>query len=264
MSRKTLKMGVGGVLLSCALALPAWAEEAPAPRMLYLQVRADVATDGHVVATVDDKLPPALRGAIEKQVGGWRFNPPKKDGVAVTATTWVRVAACLVPDGDNMRLSVGYVTNGPLQPDSVVFAPSVPPNSLMREGIDTTLQVSYAVQPNGRGKLESVAFEDSVPERFRPWFEHSMKQWASGQKFQPERIDGEAVTTHMRTPVRMDLVGTNTSRRELKRREEVERQTQRLSEQLNPACLAAAQPYLANTAVALDSPVSFVGDTSGG
>jgi hypothetical protein len=267
MSRKTWS-GAGLALLSCALMLPAWADDAApsttAPQLLYLQVRADVATDGRIAATADGKLPVVLRAAIEKQVAGWRFHPAVKEGVAVSATTWVRVAACLVPDGENMRLSVGYVANGPMQPDSVVFTPPVPPNALMREGIDTTLQVSYAVQPNGHGKLESVGFEESVPERYRSWFERAMKQWASEQKFQPERIDGEAVVTHMRTPVRMNMAAQSTSRRELKRREEVERQSQRLSDQLNPACVAAAQPYLAETAVALDSPVSFMDAGSGG
>ncbi|MDG2526467.1 hypothetical protein P6166_14010 [Stenotrophomonas sp. HITSZ_GD] len=267
MSRKTWS-GAGLALLSCALALPACADDAAppaaaAPRLLYLQVRADVAPDGHIVATADSKLPTVLRGAIEKQVGGWRFHPPMKEGVAVTATTWVRVAACLVPENGNMRLSVGYVANGPMQPDALIFAPPTPPSSLLREGIDTTLQVSYAVQPNGRGKLESVGFEDSVPERFRPWFERSMKQWASEQKFQPERIDGEAVTTHLQTPVRMNLAAQGDRPQARMRREEADRQARRLSEQLNPACVAAAQPYLVDSTVALDSPVSFVGAGGG-
>lgn len=267
MSRKTWS-GAGLAVVCCALGLPACADEgaspaAAAPQVLYLQVRADVAPDGHIVASADGKLPVVLREAVEKQVGGWRFRPAMKEGVAVTATTWVRVAACLVPDNGNMRLSVGYVANGPLQPEAFSFSPPVPPNSLLQQGIDTTLQVSYAVQPNGRGKLESVGFEDSVPERFRTWFERSMKQWASEQKFQPERIDGQAVTTHLQTPVRMNLAAQSTPRRELKRREEAERQARQLAEQLNPACVAAAQPYLVDSTVALDSPVSFM-DAGGG
>jgi len=243
-------------LLPCMLAGPAAADEtAAAPKVLHLQVRVDIAADGNGVATAEGKVPEALRSVIEKQVDSWKFQPAMRDGLPVAATTWVRVATCMVPDGDKVRVSSGYEGNGPYQSESVAFGTATPPPvALIRKGMATLLHVSYTVQPDGKGAFESVEFDDSVPDAFRPWFEQTMKQLVKAQRYQPERVEGVPVATRMRLPVHMELAAGGASTRSQRA---AMREQQQLSDQLSPACRAAAgqQP---EQAVALDSPVRLL------
>lgn len=238
------------------LSIPAVAEEvpAPAPKVLHLKVRVDIAADGSVSATADDRVPAPLREPIERQVASWHFEPVLREGRPAAATTWVGAMACLVPDGDKLRVSVGYEGHGPGRPLTTQFSPSMPPGSLIRAGINTTLQLFYAVQPDGRGAFERVDFDPSVPEQFRPWFEKTMRQMVKVQRFEPERLDGQAVATRMQMPVQMAMAPANESRLAQLRRRKAEREAQLVRDQLSPACIAAAGGA-PEVPVALDSPV---------
>ena len=230
---------------------------APAPKVLHFRARVDIAADGATRVTADESVPVALRQPIESQVGSWRFEPVLREGRPVSATTWVGALACLVPEGDKLRLSVGYENHGPGRPLTTQFSPSMPPGSLMRAGINTTLQVFYTVQPDGRGAFERVDFDPSVPEQFRPWFDKTMRQMVKVQRFEPERLDGQAVATRMQVPVQMAMAPANESRLTQLRRQRAERDAQLLRDQLSPACVAAAGDA-PEVPVALDSPVRLL------
>lgn len=246
-------------LALCALSIPAFAENAPAPapKVLHVRVRVDIAADGATRVTADDSVPAALRQPIEKQIAGWRFEPVLHEGRPASATTWVGALACLVPEGDKLRLSVGYENHGPGRPLTTQFSPSMPPTSLMRAGINTTLRLFYTVQPDGGGVFERVDFDPSVPQQFRPWFDKTMQQMVKVQRFEPERLDGQAVATRMQVPVQMAMAPANESRLAQLRRESAERDAQLVRDQLSPACIAAAGD-VPEVPVALDSPVRLL------
>lgn len=265
MARTRILHGMA-LVLACSAAPAAAAEDAKAqaPTLLHLQLRTQVDADGHAVAAADDTVPAPLRAVVERQIAAWRFMPARSDGAPVAATTWVSVAACLVPDGDNYRISIGYERNGPWQPPSVNFSPSMPPAALLRAGINTELQVDYTVQPNGRGSFTAVAFADDVPAQFRPWYTAAMRMWVKAQRFQPEQVEGRPVATRMRVPVSMDLAPLAGHRAQARQRADAWREQQRLREQLSPACIAAGDDGSARLGVALDSPVRLHADPLGG
>jgi hypothetical protein len=77
------------------------------------------------------------------------------------------------------------------------------------------------------------------------------------QRFEPERLDGQAVATRMQVPVQMAMAPANESRLLQLRRQRAERDALLLRDQLSPACVAAVGDA-PEVPVALDSPVRLL------
>ena len=102
-------------LLALLLVLPVQAPSAADGVVAFpASVRVDVDASGRPVKVeAPADLPEPIRAFIEKRVATWHYSPAMVAGVPQAGTTYVRVGACAVPEGDQYRLAIDYKGNGP-------------------------------------------------------------------------------------------------------------------------------------------------------
>ncbi len=225
-------------------------------------VRVDVDAAGKPVKVeAPQDLPPAVREYIEKRVASWQYEPAKQNGVAVPATTFVKVGACAIPlpASSGFRLGLDYKGNGPrIASAHGMLPPPSYPGDAQRKGISGDFKVVVQINADGTAEAADItATTTSGKGRgYLSTFEPVLRQWVKGLQYDPEIVAGAPVATRMLVPVSFSLRSGN-SRNDIKR-EMVDR------------ALASSECRIASSAgapelypVALDSPVKVTPTPAG-
>lgn len=235
--------GVG--LLSVAFGAGA-GDKAAEP--IRFQATARVVLDAHGVplqVEANEKLPPAVRAAVEQRVIQWRFEPAKVGGVAKPGVTHVFLDACAMPAADgNMTLAMDYRSNGPgLAGGATLVAPPMYPVSAARYGQAGSFNVFMRIGPDGRASIERI---EPVAGKVKP-FEKTLRDWVGAMRYVPEEVDAAPIATQMSTLVEFSLGGDGTLRQAVQRQRDKDLQS--------PQCRAAAgEGADPHRPVVLDSP----------
>lgn len=225
-------------------------------------VRVDVdATGKPVKVEAPQDLPLAVRTYIEKRVASWQYEPARQAGVAVPATTYVKVGACAIPlaAGSGYRLGMDYKGNGPRVANAHgMMPPPHYPADALRRGISGDFKVVVRINADGTAEATDInAITTSGKGRgYLATFEPALRQWVKGLQYEPEIVAGIPVATRVLVPVTFTLRGGN-SRSDIKR-------------ELVDMALASSECKRANVAgapelypVALDSPVKVTPTPAG-
>lgn len=228
----------------------------PAPKVVAFNasVKVDVDAAGKPIRVeAPQDLPQAVRSYIEKRVATWQYEPAKRDGVAVPATTFVKVGACATPtpSGDGFRLGLDFKGNGPgLISASGHMPPPSYPGDLRRRGAQGAFKVSFTVQPDGTTRVDDVESVDGS-KRYLKSFRPALTDWIEKIRYQPEVVGGRAVPTQISFPVEFVLKsgGRDPAWR---KRYLAELQSRAIA---TAECQLAAGAYQGPLPIALDSPV---------
>lgn len=179
-----------------------------------------------------EQLPAAIREAIGARIKEWRFAPATVNGEAKSGVTHLMLNACAAasPSGE-LNLALGYVYGGPVNNQNAAGLTPPPryPVDAVRSGIEGTWLVTYEVLPDGTAQWMSVAPQGETNPKRLNYFEPALRQWVSQLRYQPEEVDGRAVSTVVRMPVGFSL---DTSTKPVSRKEEA---------QSGKECIAAMQ-----------------------
>lgn len=181
-------------------------DAAPEDKLIafHTSVRVDVDASGKPVSVrAPDTLPAVVREHIEHSVALWGYQPARRDGVAVAATTFVTVGVCARPDGDRIWLGMDFKGNGPrlLSPSHRLPVPWFPVDAV-RAGAEGRFNVNYTVLPDGTTRVDSVeALDRRAMRGYGRAFEQSLTSWAKGLRYEPEQVAGVAVATQQSVPV---------------------------------------------------------------
>jgi len=159
-----------------------------------------------------EQLPSAIREAIGVQVKEWRFKPATVNGEAKSGITYLMLNACAAAGAaGELNLALGYVYGGPASNQNAAGLTPPPryPVDAFRSGIQGTWLVTYEVLPDGTAQWMSVAPQGETNPKRLNYFEPALRQWVSQLRYQPEEVDGHAVSTVVRIPVGFNL-GTGT------------------------------------------------------
>ena len=203
-----LSLAPFAVLIFAAPLLLNAAEPATKIVAFNADVRVDVDANGKPVKVeAPADLPEAVRGYIEKRVGAWQYQAAKQNGVAVPATTFVRVGACAIPAtaGNGYTLGLDFKGNGPgLVSANGRMPPPSYPMDLVRQGAQGVFNVSYTVQPDGSTKVDAVESVDGS-KRYLKSFRPALSAWIEQMHYQPEVVGGKQVPTRISFPVEFVL-----------------------------------------------------------
>lgn len=174
------------------------ATDAQVAREYRAQAALDIDADGRVTAVeLSAEVPAVLAGPAKEAIAHWHFKPPVRDGHAVTARTYVRLALQVVQQADgNYGLRVVYRSNGP----RLTF-PQQPeyPRSELRQRGQGSLVMEAIVHPDGTlgdVHVASHRFNHPNPGAFIKSAEVVMQR----AQAQPERVDGQPVATRIQVP----------------------------------------------------------------
>lgn len=167
-------------------------------------VGADVDASGHVTGTqVDADVPANIAGVLAGAVKQWAFVPATRDGKPVRAHTFIRAKLQVAPDASgHSTVRIYFMGNGPKFDETNV--PPRYPLDAARAHQQAFVMLDATVQPDG--SLTDM----TVHSRSRHWplpraFTTSVLQAARQWHATPERVDGQAVATHMRIPMNFTL-----------------------------------------------------------
>lgn len=223
----------------------------PDVRTLTTVARLEVGGDGHVLdVRPDSSLSPAVADALVQTVRSWRFSVASPGHQPSSGVTFLRVRACVVPDGDQAQLKFKYLGNGPrsLGSPTPMF-----PAKAYQDGLDGHYRVVYRVQPNGKAiveDIESVKGGSRADKRFHP----AIHRWIEGASYTPEQINGEPVATRLTTTVEFFSSGTFDTLAEAKHHAGKELRVRQ-------GCDATPDALESNRTIALDSPIALVPGT---
>jgi len=211
------------------------------------QASARVVLDAHGVpqqVQANEKLPPAVRAAVEQRVMQWRFEPATVGGVAKPGVTHVFLDACAMPASEGeMTLAMGYRSNGPgLAGSAVRVAPPRYPVEAARSGREGSFNVFMRIGPDGRASIERI---EPVAGAVKP-FEPALREWVGAMRYVPEEVDAAPIATQMSMLVDFEL-GHGTLRQAVQKAREKDRQSM-------PCRAAAGGGADPRAPVVLDSP----------
>ena len=227
-------------------------------------VRIEVDATGKPVAVeAPADLPEPIASAIEKRVAGWGYVPARRGGKAVAAVTYVSVGACAVPAEGGYRLGIDFKGNGPrLHSDTGRMLPPPYPRALVMRGVGGTFVVSYSVQADGSTQLTGIEPAGKrMKHEYRQSFEEALEDWVENLRYDPEQVDGQAVTTTVRVPVMYSSVDDDDRHaRDWRARYAADLRERAIqSEECKLASGAATGPV----PLAIDSPVKVTPSPSG-
>ncbi len=231
------------LLAMAALSLSAAASKSE-PKLLLMQTQSRVEVDarGNVTAVKTlPELPVDIGRIVDDNVRKLRFQPPTKDGRAVSGVTFVVQDACAAPVDGKYQFAVKYRGNGPALDLGVVPAY---PHQAQTGGVESRWAVEYEVSPEGKGRVAKLERTSGGGGRMDSLFRNSIVKWVGVVRFQPELLDGQPVATHVSNEVEFVLGPSK-----------------KLSQEQagNDACrLALQERDQAPHAVALDSPFKLI------
>lgn len=193
------------------LTIPAVAQEkSKAQFETYVSGTIDVAKDGAVSGyTLDDKVKPAIRAAIDKNVRAWHFEPITVDGQAVAATTQMNLQLLALPlENGDYGLRVEKAWFGDPQRSNHMPAPAYPVDAA-RAGRQAKVVLVLRLDPQGN-VVEAFPEQTSLDitpdgkkaEYWRKRFQEASIRAAKEWKFTiTEKIDGHPIGGSVRIPI---------------------------------------------------------------
>jgi len=197
-----------------------------------------------------EQLPPSIREAIGARIREWRFEPATVNGEAKSGITHVTLDACAaVGASGELNLALGYGYGGPINTQDATGLTPPPryPVNAVHADVEGKWLVTHEVLPDGSARWISVAPRDGTNPKRLNYFEPALRQWVSQLHYQPEEVDGQAISTVVHIPISFSL---NASTKPTRRKEEA-----RSSEE----CVAAMQAD-ASMRTTSDTPFKLVGD----
>ena len=166
----------------------------------------------------NERLPPAVRSAIEQRVMQWRFEPARIDGVAKAGVTHVFLDACAVPAADGtMRMAMDYRSNGPgLAGGAVLVAPPRYPVEAARSNREGSFNVVMRIGADGRASVERI---ETVAGTAKP-FDKALREWVAAMRYVPEEVDTAPISTQMSMLVDFELGAGSLKQAARERREQ--------------------------------------------
>lgn len=194
-------------LLALAWVLPVRAAEV---RGKSYQAGADVDAQGKVTATqFDADVPASIANVLTAAIKQWSFVPAKRDGQAVPAHTFIRLALKALPDAQGQySLRISFRGNGPRL---LKFVGPVYPEVAKRTGVSGSVILAATVQPDGHLSELDISNGESRNKHALTAFERSALAAARQWRFAPEAVDGQPVATRMQIPVHFELRPSLTS-----------------------------------------------------
>lgn len=151
----------------------------------------------------NERLPPAVRSAVEQHVMQWRFEPARIGGVAKAGVTHVSLDACAVPAPDGtMRMAMDYQSNGPgLAGGAMRVAPPRYPAEAARSGQHGSFNVVMRIGADGSASVERIDRVSGVVKLF----DKALHEWVAAMRYVPEEVDAMPISTQisMRVDFRM-------------------------------------------------------------
>ncbi len=143
----------------------------------------------------NEKLPPAVRSAVEQRVMQWRFEPARIGGVPKPGVTYVSLDACAVPAPDGtLRMAMDYRSNGPgLAGGATVVAPPRYPVEAARANREGSFNVVMRIGADGRASVERI---EPVSGQVKP-FDKALREWVAAMRYVPEEVDAAPISTQM-------------------------------------------------------------------
>lgn len=189
--------------------------------VVRFQASARVALDAQGVpqqVQANEKLPPAVRSAVEQHVMRWRFEPAQIGGVAKAGVTHVSLDACAVPAPDGtMRMAMEYRSNGPgLAGDAMLVAPPRYPAEAARYGRQGSFNVVMRIGADGNASVERI---ERVSGLAKP-FEKTLREWVAAMRYVPEEVDTVPISTQISMLVDFEMGGESLKDRARAKREE--------------------------------------------
>ncbi|MBU8976466.1 energy transducer TonB [Lysobacter sp. MMG2] len=205
-------LAVRAVSLACVLlatSVHAKEETGYQPILVQLKAALDIDVQGNVsaVSFIDEaKVPDALRREAERLAQSWRFQPPRKDGKAVSGRTYATLQTCLVPSAAGIDYTFSYAGNGPsgtYRPPRKMHMPAMPIDTLMSEGVSRYGgKITYLVKPDGSVTLEKAVLDDpALQARYGQLWSRDQREYMKGFHYRPELIDGVATATRVEATV---------------------------------------------------------------
>ncbi|UGB38044.1 energy transducer TonB [Frateuria soli] len=195
---RTAAWALCALLAAGAVAVRAAAADAQVAREYRATAALDIGTDGNITAVqLSGEVPETLAGPARATISQWHFKPPVRDGHAVTARTYARLALQVVRQADgNYRLRAVYRSNGPAL--SFPVLPEYPRNELRQRGQGTVVMEAI-VHPDGTlTDIHAASHRINHPNAraFITSAEAVMRHVVA----QPELVDGQPVATRIQVP----------------------------------------------------------------
>lgn len=180
--------------------------DAPAmglPQVFRTFAKVEIGPTGEIVSVVPEaRLGAAIGAGLEKAIRTLSFAPAAVSGQPVAGTTFVRMMGCAAALGsEQYRIAFAYESHGPGY--SRMLPPAYPPNAL-RSSTGGDFDVQITVQPDGKARLDQVATTRGGG-RATKAFTPSIEAWAAAQRYEPETVNGKAVSTTLTIPLEYRL-----------------------------------------------------------
>lgn len=238
-----MRIVLGACILAAALATAA--NETAEPVRFIANARVELDAQGVPQRVqANEKLPVAIRSALEQRIMHWRFEPAQVNGVSMAGVTHVFLDACLAPlPGDGMSLAMNYRHHGPGYASGTALPPPPRyPPSAARYDQEGSFRVVARIGADGRAKIDSIETLSGELKRFEP----ALREWVSAMRYAPEEVDGKPITTQVVYPVDFSL-----SQGSIRKLREADRQAARHSTECQAAAGQSEDP---SPPVVLDSP----------
>lgn len=175
------------------------------PRVFHASAKVEIGPTGEIVGVVpDSQLGAEIGRAVERWLRVLSFTPAAVNGTPVAGTTYVRMMGCALPvSQETYRLAFAYSSHGPGY--SKLPHPNYPATAL-RNGDSGDFDVQVSLQPDGTARLVNVTATRGGA-RAQKAFTASIEGWVSALRYEPETVDGKAVSTTLSIPLeyRLDL-----------------------------------------------------------
>lgn len=199
------------LLLSCAFALPAFADKPQAELDMSTSGEIVIAADGSVAShELDPGLAPVVKDLVDRNVRTWRFEPILVDGQPRPARTRMQLALRALPNEEgNYTLRLENVWFGVTKPNPRNRPPAYP-RSAISARVGARLMVVAKLDARGnvvdvhpyQTSLDRQTRGDGMARRLRGMFERAGLAAVKGWKFTPgEMINGEAIGGSVMVPI---------------------------------------------------------------
>jgi len=236
---KSINLLIVGLLLACSLTAQA-AEE----REQTYVIGADVDADGHITATqFDPDVSAPFTALLSAAVKQWQFVPATLNGRRVPAHTFIKTRLQAVPDASGKYdLRISFMGNGPRldQPTQPIY-----PRQEIILNHGAALVLEAVAQPDGHLTGMTVTGKPAdLPGLV--FFQRAVLEAAKHWRTTPEKVNGQAVATHLRIPMSFTIHRIGSP--------EVVKRVQQRTAAAN-AVAASVDPVASDQVVALDSPL---------
>jgi hypothetical protein len=191
-----------GLLLAVSFCAAAMATSKPNEYSLWLQASITIDKEGHLSKLEWQTTKPGNRlitDRITPAIKLWEFVPGSVNGQATETTSGLLVDLRATENSDgSYALRIMDAKTGPLiiHGDGVSY-----PIEALGGDIGAAVMAYVAVSPDGKATVERMEFAGSSGNDYQTFFLKVVKDSIAKWTFEPERVGGLGVTTHVEIPV---------------------------------------------------------------